>query len=484
MVLQMAPKRAHLWGYGVPDALVTLTFDQISENTTVQESEIWELWLPAQEAGGPHILHFEHQELSGGPLTKVNVAGVLFGDVWLCLGEGNMEFFMGSLDNFEEEVNIASTYYGMRLFHVGRGEATEEVPEIGPNIEQQWTVLYEGVLEWYSAECLFFGQMLSNYFPARPIGLIEFAWTGTSLQSWMPKQVIEECQTREAENTHPSSGIHNAIMHPLSKFTVRGVLWDHGDSISGSDAMNRSEFHCATRGLFDHWRANFADSTAGDLPIGLVQLGPDSSVAVAEGMAPVRIFQMELADPLYPKTAMYKIFTAATFDLVDNISSTKDMFTKMFQAKRVVAHRLFTSAKEVVFSDENSTNLRMEISKADKAQIILEFSGDIKLNGSHGFAYATSLDDGNWTEAVVVGGEGRRVLLEPPPIEAKVVGYAIHTTPCLHLQCAVYDSNGLPLYPWVLPLPSSSPRTTMALDSHQFILLITTVYVIISNSAN
>ncbi|XP_059472514.1 sialate O-acetylesterase-like [Neocloeon triangulifer] len=452
MVLQMEPKRAHVWGFGVPGSQVTLTFADVDTSTTVAETEMWELWIPPQEAGGPHTLRFKHAEESGGQVTQVKLGGVLFGDVWFCFGEGNMEFFMRSLENYEEEAALVGNYFGMRFFHVGRAEAGEEQQEIGQNIEQSWTTINNGTIEWISAECVFFGQMLSDFLPARPIGLIEFAWTATSLQAWLPKKVIQECLTPESDGPHPESGIHNGVVHPLSKISAKGIIWDHGESVQNS--LNKSEFLCATLGLFSHWRSTFAEAAQNDLAIGVVQLGPDAIVGVSEGeAASVRFFQNELAND--PENSL---FTASTFDLVDNTTAEEsaNCFTALFNSKRIVTERLFRSAKEVVFSTENTTTLKFELSKTDSAQIEVQFSEDIILNGSHGFSYSTCAKCKNWTAAAVVGVSGRRLQLEAPPLGATVLGYAVHRTPCLRLQCAVYDSQRLPLQPKVLPLPSGA----------------------------
>lgn len=50
-------------------------------------------------------------------------------------------------------------------------------------------------MEWFSAECAFFGEMMSDAFSGRPIGLIAFAWTNTPLQSWLSAKVRNKCQT-------------------------------------------------------------------------------------------------------------------------------------------------------------------------------------------------------------------------------------------------------------------------------------------------
>jgi hypothetical protein len=56
------------------------------------------------------------------------------------------------------------------------------------------------------------------------------------------------------------------------------------------------------------------------------QLGPDSSDALSNSSAPVRVFQSVLLDPQgHPEHAITDVFTAATYDLFDN-TTTRDWF--------------------------------------------------------------------------------------------------------------------------------------------------------------
>jgi sialate O-acetylesterase len=68
----------------------------LMKNNACAEGTKWDLHLPPQPSGGPHKFSFAHIAPDGNT-TTLDVDGVLFGDVWLCLGEGNMEYFFKSV---------------------------------------------------------------------------------------------------------------------------------------------------------------------------------------------------------------------------------------------------------------------------------------------------------------------------------------------------------------------------------------------------
>ena len=94
MVLQMQPQSAVLWGFGDVGSDVTVTFDAEIYTTTVVENEknvgIWKLTLNPQPAGGPHTILASQDNM--GTTTNLQLINVLFGDVWICSGQSNMQY--------------------------------------------------------------------------------------------------------------------------------------------------------------------------------------------------------------------------------------------------------------------------------------------------------------------------------------------------------------------------------------------------------
>ena len=93
MVLQKAPAQAHIWGTGgAVGQSVTVVMDGKTVATlAANDAGVWEVLLPATVAGGPHNISVT----SNG--TTVSLRDVLFGDVWICSGQSNMEYSMNGV---------------------------------------------------------------------------------------------------------------------------------------------------------------------------------------------------------------------------------------------------------------------------------------------------------------------------------------------------------------------------------------------------
>ena len=99
MVLQQQPQRAQVWGYADTEgSVVTVILGGIptaTVNTTVVYNEglgrnVWKVLLPPMPPSGPHTTHTLQAKGKDG--TSVLLDDVLFGDVWLCSGQSNMQF--------------------------------------------------------------------------------------------------------------------------------------------------------------------------------------------------------------------------------------------------------------------------------------------------------------------------------------------------------------------------------------------------------
>ena len=95
MVLQKEPQRAVLWGYAttIGDTVrVTLNGSNVATAKVTTNTEggggVWITKLPPQNAGGPYTISIMSQD------GNVTLMDVMFGDVWVCSGQSNMEFNM------------------------------------------------------------------------------------------------------------------------------------------------------------------------------------------------------------------------------------------------------------------------------------------------------------------------------------------------------------------------------------------------------
>ena len=97
MVLQRAPQSAIVWGFGDANTLTTLQMnDRIyttvshSEAANTKNESIWSVILDPVSDEGPFDIHVS-QPLANGTMVTITLHDVLFGDVWICSGQSNME---------------------------------------------------------------------------------------------------------------------------------------------------------------------------------------------------------------------------------------------------------------------------------------------------------------------------------------------------------------------------------------------------------
>ena len=205
MVLQRAPQRAVVWGYGDPSAVTTLTMNDRtyttisqSEAVNAQNESIWSVTLDPVSDEGPFDIHVS-QPLANGTLVTITLYDILFGDVWLCSGQSNMQLTVSMIYNATEEIANAGNYPKIRVFTAALRESDTPLEELlGMNLN--WSVASSvsiGGRDWQymSAVCWLYGRMIHQALDGRPIGLIAASWVGTSIQVWMPPKALRECNT-------------------------------------------------------------------------------------------------------------------------------------------------------------------------------------------------------------------------------------------------------------------------------------------------
>ena len=203
MVLQRAPQKSIVWGFGDPSTLTTLTINDkvyttISESKSANEKgeSIWSVTLDPVEDEGPFDIHVS-QPLTNGTLVTITLNDILFGDVWLCSGQSNMELTVGEIFNGSEEIANAGNYPKIRVFSAARNYSFTLHEEL-IRIYLNWSVaspqsIGGPPMEYMSALCWLYGRMVHKALGGRPIGLIDTSYYGVDIQTWMPPQALNAC---------------------------------------------------------------------------------------------------------------------------------------------------------------------------------------------------------------------------------------------------------------------------------------------------
>jgi sialate O-acetylesterase len=164
-----------IWGRAKPGEEVQVDFAGEKAHTRADEDGRWELQMPAQQAGGPHIL----TATAGGRTQRVN--DVLVGDVWLCSGQSNMELPVHRALDSHSEISGAGSET-IRLLTVP--QAGSALPQETFPTPTRWMKLTPETVRDFSATCYYFARELQKTVDV-PMGLINAAWGGSRIQAWI-----------------------------------------------------------------------------------------------------------------------------------------------------------------------------------------------------------------------------------------------------------------------------------------------------------
>jgi sialate O-acetylesterase len=179
---------APVWGWTAPNTEVAVTLadsagKKITDAKTTSDAQgRWEIRTAPTPAGGPYTL-----TVAAGAQT-ITAKNVLFGDVWVCSGQSNMEMGIGAVNNAAAEIADAKNYPQLRLFHLPHKISLAPITEA----PAEWLVAAPETVVGYgwagfSATGYFFGRDLQKALDI-PIGLIHTSWGGTIAEAWTSEE--------------------------------------------------------------------------------------------------------------------------------------------------------------------------------------------------------------------------------------------------------------------------------------------------------
>jgi len=285
-----------IFGRAQPDEAVSVAFRGQTVQTITDAVGRWEVWLQPLKPGPA-------SEMTIRGANAITVADVLVGDVWIGSGQSNMQWPVGQSDNADAEI-ASATFPQIRLFYVPR--KTSAVP--AEDVDARWIVCSPESVKDFSAVLYFFGRELHKDLKV-PMGLIHSSWGGTPISSWISgpslvgnyrlepfltywenvirqypvnqtlhEQALKKWEENGSQGGRPSpplgpghhhepTTLYNAMIAPLTKYTIKGALWYQGETEAG-----RAQGHIygdALMTLVQDWRRAFGQ---GDFAFYWVQL--------------------------------------------------------------------------------------------------------------------------------------------------------------------------------------------------------------------
>lgn len=458
MVLQRGQSDA-VWGWAAPGTAVTVRVAGKGAKGVAGTDGRWTAHLPPLPVGGPYALSIAGAA-SAGPAQSVTLRNVLVGDVWVCSGQSNMEFGMGMTRDADQEVGGA-TDPALRLF------VTQKRVALSPQqtTTGQWlpctpASVKRGTWNGFSAVGYFFGRSLRRNLHV-PIGLIQTAWGGTPAEAWTSEPALAKSVPAFAGalaknavlrrglagrdalppgadfNQNSPGALYNAMVSPLTRFGIKGVIWYQGEANAGRSAQYRTLLPA----MIADWRAHWGQK---QLPFLIVQLagwGPGG-----DDYARLRQVQFDVARTV-PGAGLA---TAVDVGDRDNIHPSD---------KQDVGQRLALVAEGKVYGERveysGPVYHALAVQGGQARVTFTHASGGLVSKGGGpltGFTIATA--DGVFVPAQAVI-QGASVLVSSPQVPVPVaVRYAWTGFP----ECSVYGrASALPALPFRTDSPARVP---------------------------
>lgn len=272
MVLQQQAA-VNLWGTSVPlkKVCVFTSWNQKTYTIKSDKDGNWNVKVQTPAAGGPYKII-----ASDGERTELN--NILIGEVWLCSGQSNMEMpvrgFPGQpVDGAADLIAKANPNNNIRFITIQRA-ASRSLLE---NCKGEWEESTPETVGGVSATAYWFAQYLHEALQI-PIGLICASWSGSKIQPWLNKETIQQfpevslkvLEMNEAEirnhNAQPTL-LYNAMIHPIRRYTMKGVIWYQGEGNRNEAKLYRKLFPA----MVSSWRKEWGQ---GNFPFYYVQIAP------------------------------------------------------------------------------------------------------------------------------------------------------------------------------------------------------------------
>ncbi|WP_158277547.1 sialate O-acetylesterase [Opitutus sp. ER46] len=473
MVLQRE-QPVPVWGTAAPGEKVTVQFDRQQMTTTADDQGQWRVQLaPLAASSEPRVLSVR----GAGADEVIELSDVLVGEVWLCSGQSNMDFTVAKTEKYgfagvanEAEEVARADHPQLRMF---TGEWTRAyVPQA--RVPGTWKVCTPENVREFSAVGYFFARDLQQALGV-PVGIVTLTYGASTAQAWIRRKAIaadprlkpvlddfdakvkayappsaqeqqvwdkavakakeEKKRPPRRPRPHPVQDQHNptvmfnGMVAPFVGFSIRGVLWYQGESITAP----RELFPLWNETLIKDWRTLWGR----ELPFFFCQLAGQNA---ASNGPDVRAWQAEALK--LPNTAM-----AVTID----IGEERNVHPRN---KQDVGARLCRIALARTYGrpiEYSGPQLEKMVGLGGALRLTFSHTtGGLTDRGAPLRSFEVAGDDGKFMPATATI-DGDTVYVSSSAVATPVsVRYAWAPFPA---GCNLYNGEGLPAAPFQASLP-------------------------------
>jgi sialate O-acetylesterase len=472
MVLQRG-KPLLIWGKGVEGKEVKVWFNGQDGKTTVKNG-VWSVTFDPYEAGGPFDL-----TIKSGEKTKI-IQNVLIGEVWIAGGQSNMQWSLSGSIHKEQALAMKGNDR-IRVFKQTRHSTAS--PQFD-TLPAKWMPSTPANRKHWSAVAYWFASDIQKRLGV-PVGLLINCDGGTRAQYWTPLKTFRETgglesyseeasmakrtfesrriryehqlatfmnKRKKGVKTGPAptyygrvpSGYYNAMIHPIRKFSSRGVIWYQGErnALTTREAIEYRQFFPL---MIGSWRDAFGDP---NLPFLFVQL-PRMSDRNLRDLPALRESQLHTVSNV-PHTGM-----VVTTDVGKEVGLHP-------QLKKPIGLRLAKLARAQVYGEKISfVGPRFKEFSVEKAELTIRFDN---------LSSSLKTSDGKPpTEFTICGSDKKfhpaqaQIMEDTIVLSSKEVSQPVAVRYCWRNECFpnLFSKNGLPVEPFrtdTFDLPEKNPK--------------------------
>lgn len=321
-----------LWGWSDPNEEIAISASWLKKSVNIIADKVgdWKVEVQTTDSKEPQTIKIKSTD------TDILLENILFGEVWICSGQSNMEIpvsgYLGQPVFGAQQAIINAGNENLRLFTVEHQASTLPQKEIEKYIGWQ-SASPESVKE-FSAVAYFFGMQLQDILNV-PVGLIHSSWGGSLIEAWMSNEALSTIKPVDLSGVDLNRGnrfptvLFNSMINPLISYTIKGAIWYQGEA----NASRPEQYKLLFPAMVKDWRMRWG---IGDFPFYYVQIAPymydrDNRLDAANNAALMREAQLQCID-LIPNSGI-----AITLDIGED-------FVIHPAKKKEVADRLLYNA--------------------------------------------------------------------------------------------------------------------------------------------
>ncbi|MFB3827964.1 MAG: sialate O-acetylesterase [Bryobacteraceae bacterium] len=419
----------HVWGKAAPGEHVSVAFRGHRAGAVAGRLGAWSVYLPPGPAGGPF-------ELAVSGSNAITLRDVLVGDVWIASGQSNMEWPLAWAANASAEI-AAANHPGIRLVRAMHKVSAYPLDNL---VGQMWAPCTPESAKNFSAAGYHFGRLLHERLGV-PLGLVQSAWGGTPAEAWTSLPALSAdpalapvfAEWPQVQRRFPHwmpGGLYNAMIAPLTKMPIAGVIWYQGEANTSDD---RAPYYGRVfETLIRDWRRAWG---LGNFPFLFVQL--------AGFRAPEEAMWPEVREAQRRALSLVNTGMAAAIDIGDPASIHP-------LDKREVGRRLSLAARALVYGENieySGPSLRRVTGEPGALRVWFDHAAGLHAVGGRPRAFEIAGPRGGFVPAEAAV-EGETVVLRNPAVPAPSrVRYGWKDDP----GCNLYNAAALPAPPFTAP---------------------------------